>query len=138
MRKSIRRAECRGSVAVEFAIVLPVFVSLLLGVTEYGWLFYTEVIVANAAREGARVGVTLAPGDAVDGPTAAQERAAAYLAASGLSCTGGCAVAASDAGTAPARMLDVEVTYPYQPLIGFVPTPADVVARSSMRYEVQF
>lgn len=127
-----------GSTAVEFAILLPVFVALLLGIAEYGWLFYHEVVVSNAAREGARIGVTYAPGDAVDGPTAATTRVGEYLLASGLECGGGCEVSAADTGASPSRMLDVQITYAYEPLLGFVPTPEAVRARSTMRYEVQF
>ena len=48
----------RGAVAVEFALVLPVLVMLMLGITTSG-LSYTHAIGAtNAVREGSRFGAT--------------------------------------------------------------------------------
>jgi hypothetical protein len=49
----VRRRE-RGAVAVEFALVLPLLLLLLLGGIDWGYYFFVSEIVANAAREGAR------------------------------------------------------------------------------------
>jgi Flp pilus assembly protein TadG len=49
-----RRRRERGAAAVEMAIVLPLLVLLLGGVIDFGWLFFNEIMLANAAREGAR------------------------------------------------------------------------------------
>jgi len=46
-----------GSVAIEFALVLPVFLILLFGIIEFSTLFYDKAVITNASREGARVGV---------------------------------------------------------------------------------
>jgi Flp pilus assembly protein TadG len=43
-------------VAVEFALVLPLMLLLVLGGIDWGYYFFTGEIVANAAREGARAG----------------------------------------------------------------------------------
>ncbi|MEN8114203.1 MAG: TadE/TadG family type IV pilus assembly protein [Actinomycetota bacterium] len=51
-----RRNE-RGASAVEFALVLPLFVLLVFGIMEAGWLFSQQVEIRNAAREGARLAV---------------------------------------------------------------------------------
>ena len=57
----IRFVRCeRGAAAVEFALLLPLFVSLLLGVVDLGLAVYTQSVLANASREGARAGVVLA------------------------------------------------------------------------------
>lgn len=45
----------RGAVAVEFAIVLPVLVLLIMGIAEFGRAYNTQLTLTNAAREGARV-----------------------------------------------------------------------------------
>ncbi|MGI9642006.1 MAG: TadE/TadG family type IV pilus assembly protein [Acidimicrobiia bacterium] len=42
---------------VEFAVVMPLFLLLLFGVMEAGWLFAQQVEVRNAAREGGRLAV---------------------------------------------------------------------------------
>lgn len=44
----------RGAVAVEFAIVLPVFLLLVLGIVEFGRAFNIQVSLSEAAREAAR------------------------------------------------------------------------------------
>ncbi len=50
--RSIRR---QGSAAVEFAVVLPLLVLLLVGVWEIGRLIQLQQIMNNAARAGARL-----------------------------------------------------------------------------------
>ena len=64
------RAE-RGAVAVEFALILPVLVFLILGGMDIGHKFYIEHLVTNASREGARYGAKYTGTPPVD-PTAAQ------------------------------------------------------------------
>ena len=51
--------EQRGWAAVEFAIVLPVLVSLLFGSIEFSLLLYNQQIITNASREGARFGILM-------------------------------------------------------------------------------
>ena len=43
-----------GAVAVEFALVLPVLMILMLGIVEFSYAFLMQASVANAARIGAR------------------------------------------------------------------------------------
>jgi Flp pilus assembly protein TadG len=49
-----RPASHRGQSLVEFALILPVFALIFLGVIDLGRVFYTYEAVANAAREAAR------------------------------------------------------------------------------------
>jgi Flp pilus assembly protein TadG len=49
------KASERGAVAVEFAIVAPVLVMLLLGIMEFGRAYNAQVTLSSAAREGVRV-----------------------------------------------------------------------------------
>jgi Flp pilus assembly protein TadG len=44
--------------AIEFAIILPLFLAMLLGMIDYGWYFFVDLLATNAAREGARVATT--------------------------------------------------------------------------------
>ncbi len=39
---------------MEFALIVPILISLLLGIMEFGWLSKNNLLVANATREGAR------------------------------------------------------------------------------------
>lgn len=45
----------RGAAAVEFALILPVLVSLLIGIVEFGRAYNAQITLTAAAREGARV-----------------------------------------------------------------------------------
>ena len=46
----------KGQSAVEFALVLPILLLIVCGILDFGWLFYNQLSVENACREGARVG----------------------------------------------------------------------------------
>ncbi|MBW2187820.1 MAG: pilus assembly protein [Deltaproteobacteria bacterium] len=47
----------RGAALVEFALVLPLLLLLLVGLIEFGLLFYNKQVLTNASREGARAGI---------------------------------------------------------------------------------
>ena len=49
------RASERGAVAVEFAILAPVLVMLLLGIMEFSRAYNAQASLSAAAREGVRV-----------------------------------------------------------------------------------
>jgi Flp pilus assembly protein TadG len=52
-RDRSRRGQ-RGVALMEFALTVPLFLIILLGMIDYGYYFYVAVSAANAAREGAR------------------------------------------------------------------------------------
>ena len=57
----------RGSAAVEFALVLPVIVMLVMVVVQVGMIVQTQLMLTNAAREGARAAaVAVESSEAVD------------------------------------------------------------------------
>ncbi|MEA1934895.1 MAG: TadE/TadG family type IV pilus assembly protein [Thermodesulfobacteriota bacterium] len=51
----------KGTSAVEFALVLPLLLTLLFGTVEFGLLMYDKAVLTNACREGARFGILQAP-----------------------------------------------------------------------------
>ena len=59
MRSHLRKAldEVRGSAAVEFAMVLPVFLLILLGILSFGIYFGAAHSVAQLAADAARASV---------------------------------------------------------------------------------
>lgn len=73
-----RRNRTRGQALVEFALVLPLFLLILAGVLDFGLLLYSRMTVINAAREGARVAIT------VPAPTTATIQSSANGAAQGV------------------------------------------------------
>jgi Flp pilus assembly protein TadG len=46
-----------GQAIVEFALVLPILIILLLGITDFGIALYDQAVITNASREGARAGI---------------------------------------------------------------------------------
>jgi Flp pilus assembly protein TadG len=68
-----------GAELIEFALVLPLLMLMLLAIIDFGMLFQRYHVVTNAAREGARVSVLPGYSDEdVEG------RVAQYLTAGGL------------------------------------------------------
>ncbi len=57
--------ETRGVAMVEFALILIILITILLGVIQFGLIWYTKYAVTCASREGARYGVVYTP--AADG-----------------------------------------------------------------------
>jgi len=62
----------RGNNLVEFALVLPVLLMLLMGILDLGRAFYVYSAISNAAREGARRGI-ITPDDTAAIVTTVQE-----------------------------------------------------------------
>ena len=45
----------KGASAVEFALVLPIFISVIFGIFQFGIAFNNWIAITHAAREGARL-----------------------------------------------------------------------------------
>ena len=69
-RRRVERDE-RGAALVEFALVFPLFMTLVLGMFSGGLAYNRKNTLINAAREGARYGATLAPASVDPGPPSA-------------------------------------------------------------------
>src|SRR5712692_3238476 len=52
-RRSLWRCN-EGSAFVEGAIVMPVLLTLVLGVLEFSWLFYQQHLISTGIRDAAR------------------------------------------------------------------------------------
>jgi Flp pilus assembly protein TadG len=50
-----RKAADRGSVAVEFALVLPVLLLIVFGIIDFGRALNAQIELTGAARDGARL-----------------------------------------------------------------------------------
>lgn len=59
---SRRRRPGRGQALVEFVLILPVFLMILMGMLEFGVAYDHRTAMAYAVREGARVGATMGNG----------------------------------------------------------------------------
>jgi hypothetical protein len=137
-----------GAAAVEFALVLPVFLAVIFGMIDFGWYYYQRYTLAAAVRDGVRFGVTIANTPVASDPcwTRAQQRAKDDLALPGspinsLTPTWGPSInrVATMAGQPiPNQFLTLTATMPFTPLVGFVPfLPTTMSYSMSMLLEVQ-
>ena len=66
------RRKTRGQSILETAVVLPIIVFIFGGIVDFGFAFFISHTIQNAAREGARVAVTL-PNLVTDDPRVISE-----------------------------------------------------------------
>jgi len=124
-----------GIAAIEMALLLPLLLTLVFGMIEYGSLFWRAQQVANAARNGARRGI-MAGATASNVTTAVDQT----MLAAGMGTTNYTVVQspANPASLASGGAFTVTVTVPYVDikLTGFpVPTPTQVVRSVTMAKE---
>ena len=131
MRRRIK-TRLRAVAVVEFAVVTPLLVTMLLGIMEYGYLFMVRQTMQHAAREACRIAVlqtTVEPYTEVSG------RVADIMSTTGL--TGYSISMTHAAGANPYEV--VEVTIPLQSVSivgGYIPhSSGDLLGSCSMRKE---
>lgn len=121
----------KGQAIVEFALVFPILMLLILGIIEFGWLFNGKLILTSAAREGARV-VAVTKSEA---KADAAVRETSDLTRSGLTNLH-VDISYVIGGPNDVNRSRVLVTAEMDPLIGlFVSTPVNIKAEAYMRQE---
>ena len=139
----LRRARCeKGSQLIEFSLVFPLLLLVMLGIIDFGFLFQRYEVVTNAAREGARIAVL--PGYA---QADVEARVNQYLTAAGV--TGTPVITfmepqAVDVGGVCMTLTGVQVEYPHSydfvgPIVTLFGASAlttrNLTATAWMRYE---
>jgi Flp pilus assembly protein TadG len=135
-RPKSRNAQ-RGAAAIEFALVLPLLLTLVMGAIDWGWYFFIDQLVTNAAREGARAGSLVPPrptSTAGQAERVAEDAGLAFLQRVRLNRIGVAATYTTVDGT---DAISVTVTYPVGSLTGFLRSliPANARATSVMRWQ---
>jgi len=128
------RAGRRGSNVVEFALTLPVFLYLMLGVLDYGYLMMAQSILDAAAMEGTREGAITDPNLVANIATVAEARAAAMV---GGICGADCTYTCTDQGNPPTREITCDLRWNIHPLAGFVPYPTQIQSQGRQLLEWQ-
>ncbi|MFQ5895076.1 MAG: TadE/TadG family type IV pilus assembly protein [Nitrospinota bacterium] len=111
MRRFPRR--CGGQGLVEFALILPVFLLIALGIMEFARAYWNMQVITNAAREGARVGILTTTTEAD-----VTQKVNDYLASANMTATATVTVANVGAAAATGAPTTVTVTYPFAVLTG--------------------
>ncbi len=57
MKLRIRNGNIKGVAAVEFALILPIFLLLIMGIIDFGRYFFVQHTLQFATREGVRLGL---------------------------------------------------------------------------------
>ena len=139
MRRRLRKPRfgrgshrARAGAIVEFAVVLPLLLTILFGIIEYGWVFMMRQTLQHAAREGCRLAVlqtSVAP------YTNVTTRVTAVMATTNMS---GYSVAMSHATAAdPVETVTISIPYNSISLVGgfFGTSNYDLIGSTSMRKE---
>ena len=135
--RSDSRSRQRGVAAIEFALILPLLLTLVLGAIDWGWYFFIDQLVADCAREGARAGTLLPPrptSTPAQAEAAAEQAGLAFLRRVNLNPRG------VDADFTTVDGVDavlVTVTYPVGSLTGLLSNlmPANARATVVMRWQ---
>ena len=137
-----RRQRSRGQALVEFALVLPIFLMLLLGVFDLGRMIYMYNGVAEAARELARVtsvytgSPTLGNAPQTTAVLATQKGLIPGLGNPTFTCVdidGSVSTATCVAG----MQVKVEIVAPYQPVTPILSMVGTVNLKSSSTFSIQ-
>ncbi|MDA8439617.1 MAG: pilus assembly protein [Propionibacterium sp.] len=121
----------RGAAAVEFALVLPILIALLLGIIEFGYAMFIQATIAGAAREGAR---TLAIAGTASSATSAAIQAAEDGALPAVTLNAAQITADnSQCSSDPSSAVTVTIRYPYTGIAGILPGGITISGTGVMR-----
>jgi Flp pilus assembly protein TadG len=142
--RSIAKSDV-GAELVEFALALPMLLVIVFGIAEFGMVFQRNLVITNAAREGARMAIL--PGFTTGAGGDVESRVNSYLTAAGVPGTATTAVATINSTLPSGAVITVQqvtVTYVYPAgilnrVIGFIGGsfgPLTLRGVASMRVEV--
>jgi Flp pilus assembly protein TadG len=133
-----RLQERRGAAAIEFALCLPIFLAILFGILEYGWIFYEQANVIAAVRSGVRFGVTQDPDTDVNYLDESETTVRTSLAGLGIRASdlaSATITATVSPSTSATNLLTVDCKVPYTPVVGLVPVPTRISYTMTMLME---
>ncbi len=115
---------------------MPLFVLIVAGIVDFGWLFFHRSAVDAAVHSGCREGSLVDPmvGDPMARATTALVEA---LDSGGLPCNDRCTTTVSETGAIPNRALRCELTLEFDPLFGLITGGRSLRATTQVRFEWQ-
>ncbi len=128
------RARRRGSNAIEFALTLPIFLYIVLGVMDYGYLMMAHAVLDAAVMAPSRVPSITDPYNVAAIDTVAETKAEEI--ASPL-CGGDCTYTCDDNGNPPERQITCDLRWDIEPIVGLVPFPTQIQSQGRQLLEWQ-
>jgi Flp pilus assembly protein TadG len=119
----------RGAAAVEFALVVPLLLMLVLGIAEIGRIYNVQTTLSGAAREGVRV---MALQNSVSTARTTTKAAASRLALTDAQITVLPSTCVASTAT-PVATATVTVTYPLQLITKLFGTSVTLTGKGVMR-----
>lgn len=132
-----RRSGRRGVSHLEFALILPVLLTILVGIMEFGWVFFQRTAVQESMRQGCRYGATLDPAvDDIDGEVEALTLTA--LGGLAVRCDAGdCVISAEVEGDFPTQRLRCLASVRHRAFVNLLPMPERLSSGYLYYLEVQ-
>ncbi len=129
----------RGSAATEFAILLPLIVTLFSGMVDLSWQLSRYQHLVRVTRDAARVAAATYENPQYTEPgslsiPAAEDYATEALTLVNMPCEGDCSIEVLRLETTPPQM-QVSISYSVDPLVGLFPLDNEVHVQFSMAYE---
>jgi Flp pilus assembly protein TadG len=138
MTRNCRRQ--RGATLLEFALTLPVYLVVMMGIVDAGWLYFQQSSLDGATRIACRGGTTVDPGtNSVNIQTVydyVTNQVPIELDEMGVN-SNGLSINVTTTGAAPTRTLVCTVQQPYTALTGLVLPSMTVTSTTAMRMEYQ-
>lgn len=116
-----RRQRQRGAAFLEAALTMTVFLTILFGIMDFGRLVWWDTMLADAAREGSRYASMR--GSSVTHPATASDVTADVKSTIVAMDTSAMNVSTTwSPNNKPGSTVSVTVTYPFSPLVPYIPT----------------
>ena len=132
----MRKQNRRGSHAVEFALLFPIFITFIFGGIDYFWYLLQRYQFTDAVTTGCRAGSY----PYIDAMGVAADTISDNIGNMGI-CDGvnlcSVLVDASEGPTDNVWMLECSAELLYQPIVGMVPMPMLLSAQSTQPVEIQ-
>ncbi len=115
MRRLRRIRKCEsGQALVEFALVVPILLILVIGVFEFGRAWNSHQVITDAAREGARRAVIYDVGDPEVRKAEVKDAIGSVLASAALKPARATITFPDGFNTGTGNVTAVRIVYPYQ------------------------
>ncbi|MBF7082487.1 pilus assembly protein [Desulfallas sp. Bu1-1] len=122
--------DTRGQALVEFALILPLVILLLMAIFEFGSIFHSYLVITNASRDGARIGIVGEYTDEEDLKQKVKDMCAALDQSE---------ITVDVNSDSVLRRMQVQVTYkvhPFTPVLSAIlPDPVVLKSKTTMRIE---